>query len=202
MSQYQNDSLNNQSDYSKETPNQNKGVFDGGTYSDKPTTTRDVEENDDLEYGDHGTTTMSPTNDPVKSVNGQDLDSDDDEDFDDTVGEDNLADKDDGFNANSDDPTEQELTKTWLGGEKTVHEAGSPGMEGEPMGGQNFGVSETEQKNLRDQSDSETHSQGWGNSALQTPSEEISNPTSVEDDENDEPQKKVGDSDDQNGFYK
>ena len=94
--------------------------------------------------------------------------------------EDNLPDKD-GFNANSDDPTERELTKTWIGNEKSVHEAGAKGLEGEPMGGQNFGTSELELKNERDQSDSETHSQGWGNSALQTPSEEISNPPEIED---------------------
>ena len=181
MSQYENDSLKNQSDSLKETSSQNKVVFEGGSYSDQPTTTADVEKNDDLEYGDHGTTTMTPTNDPTKSVNGtKDFDDDDDENFDDTVGEDNLADKDDGFNANSDDPTERELTKTWLGNEKTVHEAGSLGMEGEPMGGQNFGTSELEQKNTRDGSDSEVHSLGWGNSALNQPSEEISNPPEIE----------------------
>lgn len=47
MSIYENDSLNNQSDYLKKTSgnnqDQNKVVFEGGTYSDKPTTVADVE---------------------------------------------------------------------------------------------------------------------------------------------------------------
>ncbi|MVN22767.1 hypothetical protein [Mucilaginibacter arboris] len=198
MSQYENDPLNYQSDNLKEQPkhNQNQGkvVFEGGTYSDKPTTETDVERNDDLEYGDHGTTTMTPTNDlPPESSNGtNDFDDDDDDDFDDTVGEDNLPDED-GFNANSDDPTEQELTKTWMGNEKTVHEAGSKGMEGEPMGGQNFGKTELEQKNSSDASDREHHSLGLGNSALQQPSEEISNPPSIESSVDNPPYKKVDD---------
>ncbi|WP_299284971.1 hypothetical protein [uncultured Mucilaginibacter sp.] len=176
MNQQDNSAFNGQTDRSKQTSsNQNQVVWEGGSYSDKPTTEADVQKNDDLEFGDHGTTTMNPTNDATESS----ID-DDDEDFDDNVGEDNLPDKD-GFNANSDDPTERELTKTWIGNEKSVHEAGAKGLEGEPMGGQNFGTSELELKNERDQSDSETHSQGWGNSALQTPSEEISNPPEIED---------------------
>ena len=196
MSQYENNTLNHSDDL-KQTANlnqnQQKVVFEGGTYSNQPTTTADVLKNDDLEYGDHGTTTMNPTNElPTESSNDlNDFDKDDDEDFDDSTGEDDLEDED-GFNANSDDPTERELTKTWIGNEKTIHEAGAKGLEGEPMGGQNFGTSELEQKNVRDQSDEETHSQGWGNSALQTPSEEISNLPSVENDEN-EAQGKVDD---------
>lgn len=168
--------------YKEDVANVNQPVFDGGTYSDKPTTQEDVLTNEDSERGDHGTTTMTPTDDLPEEAdaNADEVkDNDDDEDFDDTVGEDNLPDKD-GFNANSDDPTERELTKTWIGNEKSVHEAGAKGLEGEPMGGQNFGTSELELKNERDQSDSETHSQGWGNSALQTPSEEISNPPEIE----------------------
>lgn len=169
------------------TSDPNKAIFDGGSYSDRPTTTTDAERNDDLEFGDHGTTTMNPTNDVTDTAM-----DDDDEDFDDTVGEDNLP-EEDGFNANSDDPTERELTKTWIGNEKSIHEAGAKGLEGEPMGGHNFGTSELEEKNTRNQSDSETHSQGWGNSALQTPSEEISNPPEVEGSENDPERKKYGD---------
>lgn len=189
MNLYENNTLDNQSGFLKETAddNQNKTVFEGGTYSDKPTTKNDVEKNDDLEHGDHGTTTMTPTNEASDSV----ID-DDDEDFDDTVGEDNLADED-GFNANSDNPTERELTKTWMGNEKTIHEAGAKGLEGEPMGGQNFGTTELEQKNNRDASDSEHHSLGWGNSALNQPSEEISNPPEVENSEDNPPRKKVED---------
>lgn len=182
MSQYENNPLNNQSDYLKGTSNdrsnQNKVVFEGGTYSDASTTKADVERNDDLEHGDHGTTTMNPTNDLPKEA-GEINDFDDDDDLDDTVGEDNLDDAD-GYNDKSDDPTERELTKTWIGNERTVHEAGAKGMEGEPMGGQNFGSSELEQKNNRDASDSEHHSLGLGNSALNQPSEEISNPPEIE----------------------
>ncbi|MGI4803505.1 MAG: hypothetical protein ACRYFL_01945 [Janthinobacterium lividum] len=181
MSQYENDTLNHQTDGSNNTPNQNKVVWDGGTYSDKPTTENDVQQNDDEEHGDHGTTTMTPTNDlPRESNESSSFDADDDEDFDDTVGEDDLDDED-GFNANSDDPTERELTKTWMGNEKSVHEAEAKGLEGEPMGGHNFGTSELEQKNNRDASDSEHHSLGLGNSALNQPSEEISNPPEIED---------------------
>lgn len=180
MSQHENQLLNDQSDDLKNNPNQNKVVWDGGSYSNKPTTEADVANNDDNEHGDHGTTTMSPTNDlPRESDEINKFNADDDEDFDDTVGEDDLDDED-GFNANSDDPTEQELTKTWIGNEKTVHEAGAKGMEGEPMGGQNFGTTELEQKNNRDASDSEHHSLGLGNSALNQPSEEISNPPEIE----------------------
>jgi len=185
MSQHENQLLNDQSDDLKNNPNQNqnKVVWDGGSYSNKPTTEADVANNDDIEHGDHGTTTMSPTNDlPEEADKRADViedNKDDDEDFDDSVGEDDLDDED-GFNANSDDPTERELTKTWIGNEKTVHEAGAKGMEGEPMGGQNFGTTELEQKNNRDASDSEHHSLGLGNSALNQPSEEISNPPEIE----------------------
>lgn len=196
MSQSDNNTLNDQDYLKKPTANSanaGKIVFEGGTYSDRPTTETDVEKNDDLEYGDHGTTTMTPTNDlPSESSDENfDLDGDDDDDFDDTVGEDNLDDED-GFNANSDDPTERELTKTWMGNEKTIHEAGAKGLEGEPMGGHNFGTTELEQKNNRDASDTEHHSLGLGNSALNQPSEEISNPADVESDES-YPQKKVDD---------
>ncbi len=177
MNEQDNSTLNDQADHLKKTStyNQNTVVFDGGTYSNQPTTVADVEKNDDLEYGDHGTTTMTPTNDASDSV----ID-DEDEDFDDTVGEDNLDDED-GFNANSEDPTERELTKSWIGNEKTVHDAEIKGLEGEPMGGHNFGTTELEQKNNRDASSSKHHSLGLGSSALNQPSEEISNPPEVED---------------------
>ena len=142
MSQYENDTLSHQMDDLNNTPDQNKVVWDGGTYSDKPTTERDVIENDDVERGDHGTTTMTPTNDlPLEANESSSFDADDDDDFDDTVGEDDLDDED-GFNANSDDPTERELTKIWMGNEKSVHEAEAKGLEGEPMGGHNFGTTE------------------------------------------------------------
>ncbi len=195
MSQHENQLLNDQSDDLKNNSNQNqnKVVWDGGSYSNKQTTEADVANNDDIEHGDHGTTTMNPTNDlPKESDEINNFDDDNDEDFDDTVGEDDLDDED-GFNANSDDPTERELTKTWIGNEKTVHEAGAKGMEGEPMGGQNFGTTELEQKNNRDASDSEHHSLGLGNSALNQPSEEISNPPEVENSDDVAPRKKVDD---------
>ena len=195
MSQHENQLLNDQSDDLKNNSNQNqnKVVWDGGSYSNKQTTEADVANNDDIEHGDHGTTTMNPTNDlPKESDEINNFDDDNDEDFDDTVGEDDLDDED-GFNANSDDPTERELTKTWIGNEKTVHEAGAKGMEGEPMGGQNFGTTELEQKNNRDASDSEHHSVGLGNSALNQPSEEISNPPEVENSDDVAPRKKVDD---------
>jgi hypothetical protein len=196
MSQYESNTLNNQSgDLEQPSTNgQNKVVFEGGTYNDPSTTTNDVEKNDDLEHGDHGTTTMTPTNDlPNESTDSNnDFQADDDDDFDDTVGEDDLDDED-GFNTNSDDPTERELTKTWMGNEKDIYEAGAKGLEGEPMGGHNFGTTELEQKNNRDASDSEHHNLGLGNSALQQPSEEISNPPSVENDEDDAPNTKVPD---------
>jgi len=181
MNQQDNNVLKDQNGFLKETSNnnqnQNKVVFEGGTYSNKPTTQADVEKNDDLEHGDHGTTTMTPTNDLPKEAYDEtaDDDRDDDEDFDDTVGEDHL-----GFDADNDEPTERELTKTWIGNEKTVHDAGAKGLEGEPMGGQNFGKSELELQNDRDASDAETHSLGFGNSALNQPSEEISNPPEIE----------------------
>jgi hypothetical protein len=196
MSQYESNTLNNQSGDLKQPLNngQNNVVFEGGTYNDPSTTTNDVEKNDDLEHGDHGTTTMTPTNDlPIESSDANnDFQADDDDDFDDTVGEDNLDDED-GFNANSNDPTERELTKTWLGNEKTVHEAGAKGLEGEPMGGHNFGTSEIEEKNNRDASSSEHHSLGLGNSALQQPSEEISNPPAVEHSDDEAPVSKAAD---------
>ncbi len=198
MSQYENNALNDLPDGLKQTSNnnlnQNTVVFEGGTYNNRPTTVADAEKNDDLEYGDHGTTTMNPTNDvPAESSDkADDFDSDDDEDFDDTVGEDDLDDED-GFNAKSNDPTERELTKTWIGNEKSIHEAGAKGLEGEPMGGHNFGITELEQKNNRDASDSEHHSLGLGNSALNQPSEEISNPPEVENSEDIAPRKKVDD---------
>ncbi len=196
MNGHDNNTLDGQSDHLKGTSeynqNQNKVVFEGGTYSNKQTTQADVDKNDDLEHGDHGTTTMNPTNNlPKEADEINDFDNDNDEDFDDTVGEDNLDDEDN-FNANSDDPTERELTKTWIGNEKTVHDAGIKGLEGEPMGGQNFGTTELEQKNNRDASNTEHHSLGLGNSALNQPSEEISNPADIESDEN-YPQKKVDD---------
>lgn len=195
--------------------NPNDIVFDGGTYSDKPTTKADVENNDDMEHGDHSFTTQTYIDDLPKSAyehsgdyvgkeakdnrvtntdkdRDGDINNDDsDEDFDDTVGEDNLDDAD-GFNANSDDPTERELTKSWIGNEKTVHEAGSKSMEGEPMGGQNFGTSELEMKNNHDASDVEHHSLGLGNSALNQPSEEISNPPEIEQGGEHPDRKKVG----------
>ncbi|MGI4020903.1 MAG: hypothetical protein ACRYFA_05305 [Janthinobacterium lividum] len=201
MSQYENNTLDNQLGDLKQTSNQNKVVFDGGTYGDPKTTVADVEKNDDLEYGDHGTTTMSPTNDAPKESDTADFDRDDDEDFEDSIGEDDLEDED-GFNANSDDPTEQELTKTWIGNEKNIHEAGAKGLEGEPMGGHNFGTSELEQKNDRDASSSEHHSLGLGNSALNQPSEEISNPPEVESSDDEAPRKKMADDADQGEFYK
>ena len=179
MNQQDNNVLKDQNGFLKETSNQNpnKVVFEGGTYSNKPTTQADVEKNDDLEHGDHGTTTMTPTNDLPKEAYDETADNnrDDDEDFEDTVGEDHL-----GFDADNDEPTERELKKTWIGNEKTVHDASAKGLEGEPMGGHNFGKSELELKNDRDTSDAETHSLGWGNSALNTPSEEISNPPEIE----------------------
>lgn len=192
-----NNTLNDHLDHLKETSeynqNQNQVVFDGGTYSNTPTTQEDVEKNDDLEHGDHGTTTMNPTNNLQKEGDEtNDFNKDNDEDFDDMVGEDNLDDED-GFNANSDDPTERELTKTWIGNEKTVHDAGIKGLEGEPMGGQNFGITELEQKNNRDASSSEHHSLGLGNSALNQPSEEISNPPEIENGDDMAPRKKVDD---------
>lgn len=198
MNQYENNAFDDLPDGLKQTSNnnlnQNTVVFEGGTYNNRPTTVVDAEKNDDLEYGDHGTTTMNPTNDvPAEpSDKADDFDSDDDEDFDDTVGEDDLDDED-GCNANSNDPTERELTKTWIGNEKTIHEAGAKGLEGEPMGGHNFGTTELEQKNNRDASDSEHHSLGLGNSALNQPSEEISNPPEVENSEDIAPRKKVDD---------
>lgn len=181
MSQYESGILD-QNDDLHTTSNQNKVVWDGGTYSDKPTKERDVEQNDNSSNASGGTRSMTPTsNSSEDSGESSSNDADDDEDFDDTVGEDNLADED-GFNANSDNPTESELTKTWIGNEKTVHEAGAKAMEGEPMGGHNFGTTELEQKNNRDASDSEHHSLGLGNSALNQPSEEISNPPEIEED--------------------
>ena len=82
MNQQDNSAFNGQTDRSKQTSsNQNQVVWDGGSYSDKPTTEADVQKNDDLEFGDHGTTTMNPTNDATDSS----ID-DDDEDFDDNVG--------------------------------------------------------------------------------------------------------------------
>ncbi len=194
MNEYESNPLNNQSDYAKETSNNNPGkrIFDGGTYSDPSTTKTDVEKNDDREEGDHGTTTMNPTNDLPKESDAAGFDDDDDEDFDDTTGEDDLDDSD-GFNANSDDPTERELTKTWIGNEKTVHDADVTNLEGSPMGGQNFGTTELEQKNNRDASSSEHHSLGLGSSALNQPSEEISNPPEIEDGEDNPDRKKTYD---------
>lgn len=122
---------------------------------------------------------------------GSSFNDDDDDDFDDVVGEDDLDDAD-GFNANSNDTTERELTKTWIGNEKDIHDANTRSLEGDPVGGQNFGTSELEQKNNRDASGGNHHSLGLGNSALTQPSEEISNPPSIENDEA-FPQKKVDD---------
>ncbi|RYE35452.1 MAG: hypothetical protein EOP42_06440 [Sphingobacteriaceae bacterium] len=181
MSQYENDTLNHQTDDLNKTTDQNKLVWDGGTYGDKPTTERDVEQNDNSDNASGGTRSMTPTdNSSDDSTESSNFNSDDDEDLDDTVGEDDLDDED-GFNANSDDPTERELTKSWMGNEKSVHEAEAKGLEGEPMGGHNFGTTELEQKNNRDASSSEHHSLGLGNSALNQPSEEISNPAEIED---------------------
>ncbi|RYY30013.1 MAG: hypothetical protein EOP41_01550 [Sphingobacteriaceae bacterium] len=193
MNQYDNDTLNQQTDDLNKKVNQNTKVWDGGTYSDPSTTERDVAENDNSADASGGSRSMTPTN---KSDDHDDetssFDSDDDDDFDDTVGEDDLDDKD-GFNANSDDPTERELTKTWMGNEKSVHEAEAKGLEGEPMGGHNFGTSELEQKNNRDASSSEHHSLGLGSSALNQPSEEISNPPEIEDGSDNPDRKKTYD---------
>ncbi|MGI4750410.1 MAG: hypothetical protein ACRYFB_07240 [Janthinobacterium lividum] len=180
MSQYENDTLNHQQDDLNKTSNQNKVVWDGGTYSNKPTTERDVAQNDNSSDAEGGIRSMTPTNNSSDNTESSSFDADDDEDFDDTVGEDDLDDAD-GFNANSDDPTERELTKTWMGNEKSVHEAEVKGLEGEPMGGHNFGTTELEQKNNHDASSSEHHSLGLGSSALNQPSEEISNPPEIED---------------------
>lgn len=211
--------------------NENNVVFEGGTYSDEATTKADVENRNDMEHGDHSYTTQTYTEDLPKNAYQHSGDyvtpeandnsmkktnqnssykrptnssAEDDDDFDDTVGEDNLPDED-GFNANSDDPTESELTKSWIGNEKSVHEAESKGLEGEPMGGHNFGTSEQEMKNNRDASDDEHHSLGLGNSALNQPSEEISNPPEVENGEVNPPHKKVGgdiNDPDQGSYYK
>lgn len=180
MNQQENDTLNHQSDDLNKTPNQNKVVWDGGTYSNEQTTERDLEQNDDSSNASAGTRSMTPTdNSSEDSDESSSFNNDNDDDFDDTVGEDNLDDED-GFNANSDDPTERELTKSWIGNEKTVHDADTKSLEGAPMGGQNFGTSELEQKNNRDASSSEHHSLGLGSSALNQPSEEISNPPEIE----------------------
>ena len=174
--------------------NKNTVVFDGGTYSDPATTKADVDENDDMEHGDHSYTTQTYTNDLPKnaySESGND-DPESDDDFDDFVGEDDLPDAD-GFEANSDNPNERELTKTWIGNEKTMNDAKEKPLEGDPMGGENFGTSELEQKNNRDASSREHHSLGLGSSALNQPSEEISNPPEIEDGGEHPDRKKVRD---------
>ncbi|WP_419802944.1 hypothetical protein [Mucilaginibacter sp.] len=180
MNQHENDTLNHQTDGLNKTPDQNKVVWEGGTYSNEQTTERDVAHNDNSANASAGNRSMTPTKNPENSSGeNSSFDRDDDEDFDDTVGEDNLN-NEDGFNANSDDPTERELTKTWMGNEKSVHDVEAKSLEGEPMGGQNFGTSELEQKNNRDASSHEHHSLGLGSSALNQPSEEISNPPEIE----------------------